>query len=89
MFLARVIGSVQATTIVDGMTGVKLLWVQPELASGVDAGSALVACDATAQAGEGDRVYLVDGREAGLPLPDSFVPADATIVGIVDEVSGS
>lgn len=87
MFLARVIGTVEATEAVPGMAGVKLLWVQPENADGSPAGGALVACDATPQAGEGDLVYLVDGREAGLPLPDPNVPADATIVGIVDTLT--
>lgn len=86
MFLGRVIGTVEATFVSEGLEGVKLLWVQPEYADGRDAGDAIVACDATPQAGRGDRVYLVDGREAGLPLPVDFVPVDATIVGIVDEV---
>lgn len=89
MILARVIGSVVATTAVDGMTGVPLRWVQPELAGGQSAGAAMVACDATRQAAEGELVWLVDGREAGLPLPVEFVPADVTIVGIVDAVSGA
>ena len=88
MFLARVIGSVVATTAVDGMEGVPLRWVQPELADGSPAGPALVVCDGTRQAAEGERVWLVDGREAGLPLPVEFVPADATIVGIVDGLDG-
>lgn len=87
MYLGRVIGSLQSTVIYEGLEGVKLLWVQPELADGRPSGSPLVACDATPQAGPGDRVFLVDGREAGLPLPVDFVPVDATIVGIVDEVN--
>lgn len=86
MYLARVIGTVVATTIVDGAEGVALRWVQPELADGGPSGGALVAFDGTRQAAEGDLVYLIDGREATIPLPNSFVPADATIVGIVDDV---
>lgn len=86
MFLGRVIGTVQATIVYEGLESVKLLWVKPELADRTAAGEAIVACDATPQAGPGDRVYMVDGREAGLPLPEDFVPVDATIVGIVDEV---
>jgi ethanolamine utilization protein EutN len=86
MFLGRVIGTLEATFVYEGLQGVKLLWVQPELSNGKPSGDAIVACDATPQAGQGDRVYLVDGREAGLPLPVDFVPVDATIVGIVDEV---
>lgn len=86
MYLARVIGTVVATTIVDGAAGVALRWVQPELADGRPSGGALVAFDGTRQAADGDLVYLIDGREATIPLPNSFVPADATIVGIVDDV---
>ena len=86
MFLGRVIGTVQATFIYEGLESVKMVWVQPELADGSSAGEAIIACDATPQAGLGDRVYMVDGREAGLPLPVDFVPVDATIVGIVDGI---
>jgi ethanolamine utilization protein EutN len=86
VFLGRVIGAMEATFVYEGLEGVKLLWVQPELSDGTAAGDAIVACDATPQAGPGDRVYLVDGREAGLPLPVDFVPVDATIVGIVDAI---
>lgn len=86
MYLGRVIGTVQATFVYEGLEGVKLLWVQPESSDGAASGDALVACDSTPQAGIGDRVFLVDGREATLPLPEEFVPSDATIVGIVDEV---
>ena len=44
-----------------------------------------VAVD-TVQAGGGDLVYLVGSREAALALDPWFVPVDAAIVGIVDEV---
>lgn len=90
MILGRVIGNLQATTLCrscDGLAGIKFLWVQPETAGGETAGAAFVACDATPQAGIGDRVYCVDGREATMALPDEFVPVDITIVGIVDEVA--
>ena len=36
------------------------------------------------QANVGERVMLVDGREAALALPETFVPVDAAIVGHVD-----
>ena len=44
-----------------------------------------VAVD-TVRAGEGDLVYLVGSREAALALETWFVPVDAAIVGIVDDV---
>lgn len=88
MFLGRVIGDLQATVRVEGLDGVKFLWVRRETSDGTPQGPALVACDGTMQAGPGELVYLVDGREAGQALPVEFVPADATIVGIVDAVEG-
>lgn len=86
MYLGTVIGTLQATVVYEGLEGVKLLWVSPRDSAGVVTGSPLVACDATPQAGPGDTVYLVDGREATMPLQNDFVPVDATIVGIVDAV---
>lgn len=88
MFLGRVIGSVVASVKYPGLEGVKLLWVQPSYADGSDSGKAIVACDAT-QAGVGDLVYLVDGREAAMALPVRFVPVDATVVGIVEYLEGT
>jgi len=38
------------------------------------------------QAGPGDLVYLVGNREAALALPKTFVPVDAAVVGIVDQM---
>ena len=77
MYLGRVMGSVVATRRSEGLGGVRLLWVQPEGAP------PQVAADA-AQANLGERVVLVDGREAALALQESFVPVDAAIVGHVD-----
>ena len=86
MFMARVIGSLTASVVVEGMEGIRLLVVQCEKSDGTKSGKPLVACDGTFHAGPGDLVYLVDGREAGFPFPDVSVPSDATIVGIVDRV---
>jgi ethanolamine utilization protein EutN len=41
----------------------------------------------TVRAGRGDLVYLVGSREAALALDPWFVPVDAAIVGIVDDVN--
>lgn len=46
-----------------------------------------MACD-TVQAGEGDLVIYEGGREAALALKDWFNPADAAVIGIVDEIQG-
>ncbi len=85
MYLGRVIGTVVADRKVDGLQGCKFLIVEPlddELNS---SGPTQVAVD-TVQAGRGDLVTLVGSREAALALDPFFVPVDAAIVGIVDEV---
>ena len=41
------------------------------------------------QAGRGDLVWLVASREAALALEPWFVPVDAAIVGIVDDIDAA
>jgi len=48
-------------------------------------GRVQIAAD-TVQAGEGDLVYLVGSREASHALEQAYVPVDAAIVGIVDDI---
>lgn len=86
MQLARVIGTLVATQKYTGLEGVKLLVVQPLDRRQQPMGKAQVAADATAQAGLGELVYTIASREAALALPESFVPVDLAIVGIVDDV---
>lgn len=85
MYLARVIGTVVATTKVEGLDGAKLLLVQPLDTARQPSGEPHVAVDA-AQAGVGDLVTCVGSREAALALQPSFVPVDAAVIGIVDDV---
>lgn len=86
MHLGRVIGTVVARRIYEGLEGKKLLLVQPEDHDGESVGGVVCAVD-TVQAGDGDWVYYVSSREAALGLDPWFVPVDHTIVGIVDDVS--
>lgn len=86
MHLARVIGALVATQKYEGLQGVKLLIIQPLDKRQQPAGQPLVAADSTAQAGPGELVFFVASREAALTLPNTFVPVDHAIVGIVDEV---
>jgi len=86
MNLGRVIGTVVSTQKVPGLDGVKFLIVQPLDENREPAGDPLVACDAQ-QAGPGELVTFIGGREASLPLPEPFNPSDATITSIVDEIS--
>lgn len=85
MHIAKVIGTVVATTKVDPLKGAKFLVVQPLDPEGKPTGRPLVAID-TVRAGPGDVVYFVKGREAAHTVSDKFNPADAAIMGIVDRV---
>lgn len=85
MELARVLGTVEASTKAAELQGVKLLVIEPLDHNGERRGEPLVAVD-TVQAGVGDHVYWVLGREAALALDKTFVAVDAAVVGIVDEV---
>ncbi|MEQ8765661.1 MAG: EutN/CcmL family microcompartment protein [Planctomycetota bacterium] len=85
MELARVLGRVVATVKADGLEGVKLLIIQPLDEHEKPVGSPLVAADAL-QAGIGELVSFVDGREAALALKETFVPVDACIIGQVEQL---
>jgi ethanolamine utilization protein EutN len=87
MYLGRVIGTVVASRKYAGLEGVPLLFVEPLDDKLRTTGEPHVAADATRVAGPQDLVYLVGSREASLALDESFVPVDAAIVGIVDQVS--
>lgn len=85
VYLGRVVGTVVANRIVEGVRGQKLLLVQPLDDDLRENGGVQVAVD-TVRAGPGDLVYLVGSREAALALEPHFVPVDAAIVGIVDQL---
>ena len=84
MYLARVTGRVVASQCYAGLEGVALQWIQPLDEAGAAMGGQLVAC-ATVSTGPGDLVHFVDGREAALACPETFVPVDAAIMGFVEE----
>lgn len=86
MQLARVTGTVVATQKYEGLEGIKFLIVQPLTKTGQPIGQPVVAADATAQAGPDTLVFIVGSREAAQALPNTFVPVDHAIVGIVDDV---
>ncbi len=86
MKLAKVIGTVVATTKHEGLDGIKFLIVQPLTKEQQPKGEPVVAADATAQAGPGELVFIVGSREAAQAMPIKFVPVDHAIVGIVDDV---
>lgn len=86
MQLARVTGTVVATVKYDGLEGIKFLIVQPLDRYQQPEGRPVVAADAVHMAGPGELVYIVGSREAAQALPETFVPVDHAIVGIVDAV---
>jgi ethanolamine utilization protein EutN len=86
MQIARVIGDVVATVKDPLYAGHKLLMLQPILPDRSPVGRALVALDAVG-AGVGEHVFFVRGREASYPFLPAETPADACIVGIVDQWS--
>ena len=86
MYLGKVIGTVVAERKAVGMASCRLLLVQPLDEAQKKNGPKQVAVD-TVHAGPGDLVYLVGSREASLACDPSFVPVDAAIVGIIDDLN--
>ena len=84
MYLARVSGRVVCTTKYEGLEGVALQWIQPLDETGSAMGPMLVAT-ACIDSGPGDLVHFVDGREAALACPETFVPVDVAIIGFVEQ----
>ncbi|MDQ3071011.1 MAG: EutN/CcmL family microcompartment protein [Acidobacteriota bacterium] len=85
MQLARVIGDVVCTMKDAELESLKLVVLQPVGADGADAGRALVALDSCG-AGVGERVFFVKGKEATFPFYPALPPADACVVGIIDDI---
>jgi len=85
MKLGKVIGRVVSTKKVESFEGLKLLLLQPVDEQKNPIGDALVAVD-TIQSGIGELVYYETSKEAGRVLETTMNPADAAIMGIVDEL---
>ena len=86
MRIGRVIGNVVATVKHPALVGKKLLFVDLESSRGKILGRPVLALD-TVDAGEGDRVLLVDeGNSAAQVLSRGRGPIRTLVVGVVDEV---
>jgi ethanolamine utilization protein EutN len=86
MLFGRVIGTVVATEKVPSWRGQRLLLVQTTDPAGEAVASrSFVAIDLVSAA-PGQRVFVVRGREAAVALANAENPADAAIVGLVDDV---
>ncbi|OGC93884.1 MAG: hypothetical protein A2W25_16370 [candidate division Zixibacteria bacterium RBG_16_53_22] len=85
MKLAIVLGNVVCTVKDPQLAGVKLRIIQPIDNTGKEQGGLIVAADSVS-AGQGQMVWWVAAREATYAMPDKKIPADAAIVGIVDQL---
>jgi len=83
MYTGKVVGSVTATVKDENLTGIPLLVVS-KIENGKET-ELFVAADSTRQAGPGDFVYLIGAREAARMFRRALTPADAAIVGFIDE----
>lgn len=87
MTLGRVVGCVWSTVKNPGLDSQRLLIVQPVRPDGKASGKPLICLDAVG-CGAGETVYYCGGKEAGFPFKPAEVPADRTIVAIVDQING-
>lgn len=86
MHFARVIGTVVCTEKVPSWKGQRLLLIQPCDSLGQSTlARPLVALDSLSAA-PGQLVFYVRGREASTTIANPENPADAAIVGLVDDV---
>jgi microcompartment protein CcmK/EutM len=83
MYTGKVVGSVVSTIKDENLMGIKLLLVQ--MIENGKPTKVIVAADQTRQAGQDDYVYLIGSKEASLIFRKGLVPADAAIVGFIDE----
>ena len=86
MFLAEVIGTVVAPVQIPVLDGEKLLLLRPVTPDGRRTGKTRIGID-RAQAGEGDRVLVIDeGNSARLILGDPQGAVKTLVIGVVDYV---
>jgi ethanolamine utilization protein EutN len=83
MKIARVIGTMVCTVKNEPLSGKKILILKPMNLHGAPIGKAFVALDSIG-AGVGEQVFYCGGKEASFPFLPAQVPADRTIVGILD-----
>lgn len=86
MHLGRVAGCVWATVKDANLVSQRLLLVQPLTPELEETGKPIICTDAMGT-GSGELIYYCRGKEASFPFLPGEVPTDATIVGIVDELT--
>ena len=86
MIIGRVSGNVVATRKHGKLEGRSLLTVEPTTLEGDPTGEELLALD-TVGAGVGDLVLVVvEGRSTSQAIGVASAPANAAIVGIIDQI---
>ncbi len=88
MKIARVIGTVTATTKDPKLSARKLMLTDVVDADGQIVEPAIVAVD-TCGSGVGDTVLITTGSAARVSSASSGLPVDATVVAIVEQLSVS
>jgi len=87
MNIGKVVGNIISTAKYPGFYGVKLLIIQPVDGDGNNAGEPIIGTDSVG-AGTDEYVIYITSSEACIPYKSSveYIPTDATIVGIVDNL---
>ena len=85
MLIAKVVGDVVASHKAEGISGHKLMLVQPVDVQGAAKGNAFVASDSVG-AGPGEWVILCQGSSARMTPATEGKPVDAVIIGIIDSI---
>jgi len=83
MKAGRVIGSVVASRVAEGLEGRRFLLTVPVDDGDDVTGEEFVACDVVG-AGRGSRVIWIGGKEAALAFGRDDIPVDATCVAILE-----
>jgi ethanolamine utilization protein EutN len=86
MHLGRVVGRVWSTVKSPSLETQRLLIVQPVTPELTDSGRQLICLDCVG-GGAGGLLSWCRGKESSFPFLPTEVPADNTIVGIVDELN--
>ena len=87
MKLGIVIGKIWASKKVRELEGCRLSLVQPVTSEEKAIGSPLVVADPEGIGGSGDLVVYVTGTDATEAFHAGYVPVNASIVELVDEVN--
>lgn len=86
MYIARVVGDVVATHRHTNLGGNKLLLIRRLSLEGKEEGAEVIALDVIG-VGPGERVLVVqEGNAARSLFGSKAIPAQAVVVGVVDEV---